>query len=108
MASSSRRCCDAIQVSSGTRPAAARSFGGGAGPGGPRRTSGYSSGSGSLTTGGPRASVFSVFFLLVIIVVGVSRWHRVDHDGDGTPVGEPGEHVLGDAQGHVGSCCGRF
>src|SRR5688572_27505080 len=51
--------------------------------------------------------VFVVFVLVIIIVitvVGVSRRHRVDHDGDAAPVDQPSGRVLGDARGHVGSC----
>src|SRR6266536_6200421 len=51
--------------------------------------------------------VFVVLVLvinIVIIVVGVSRRHRIDHDGDGAPVDQPSGRVLGDARSHVGSC----
>jgi hypothetical protein len=41
------------------------------------------------------------FFLLVIIVVGVSRRNRAVHDGGETPIDQP---VLGDVRRHVGSC----
>src|SRR5262245_12011966 len=45
-----------------------------------------------------------VFVVFVIIVVGVSRRHRVGHDGDEAPFDQPGGNVLGGAWGHVGSC----
>jgi hypothetical protein len=46
----------------------------------------------------------AVFVLgIIIIVVGVSRRHRVAHDGDDAPVDQPGGNVLGDARGHFGS-----
>ena len=48
--------------------------------------------------------VLFVFFVLVIIVVGVSRRRRVAHDGDEAPVDQPTGNVLGNAWGHVGSC----
>jgi hypothetical protein len=41
----------------------------------------------------------AVFVLgIIIIVVGVSRRHRVAHDGGEAPAG----NVFGDARGHVG------
>src|SRR5262249_53857777 len=48
--------------------------------------------------------VFLVLFILVIIVVGVSRRPRIVSDGDEAPVDQPGENFLGDAWGHVSSC----
>src|SRR5262249_37910224 len=48
--------------------------------------------------------VFLVFFVLIIIVVGVSRRPRIVSDGDEAPVGPTGENFLGHAWGHVGSC----
>src|SRR5262245_60484754 len=45
--------------------------------------------------------VFLVFFILVIIVVGVSRRPRIVSDGDEARVDQPGENFLGDAWGHV-------
>src|SRR5262245_2875681 len=45
--------------------------------------------------------VFLVFFILVIILVGVSRRPRIVSDGDEAPVDQPGENFLGDAWGHV-------
>jgi len=46
----------------------------------------------------------AVFVLgIMIIVVGVSRRHRVAHDGDDAPVEQPGGNVL-DACGHFDSC----
>src|SRR3979409_439061 len=49
-----------------------------------------------------------VFFLIIIIIVivGVSRRHRVAHDGDESPLGRG--RVLRDALGHgrlLGGCC---
>jgi hypothetical protein len=55
----------------------------------------------------PVLLVFVLVFVLVlgiiiiVVVVGVSRRHRVTHDGDEVPVGQPGK-VLGNARGHVG------
>ena len=43
--------------------------------------------------------VFLVFFVLVI--VGISRRHRIAHDGNEPPVDQPGGN---DIPGHVGSC----
>src|SRR6266566_6946727 len=52
--------------------------------------------------------VFVVFVLVIImiliIVVGVSRRHRVAHDGDEAPVDQPSGNVLENVWGHVGSC----
>ena len=64
----------------------------------------YSSSSGSLTTGGWRSSSGSVSLsssssiIIVIVIVGVSRRHRVAHDGDEFPLGRG--KVLRDALGH--------
>src|SRR3954468_14765416 len=49
--------------------------------------------------------LFIVFVLiLVVIVVGIARRHRVEDDGDDAPVDQTGSKILGDVQGHVGSC----
>src|SRR4029077_17233816 len=48
--------------------------------------------------------VIFVLGIIIVIIVGVSRWHRVARDGDDTPVDQPDGNVLGDAMGHVGSC----
>jgi hypothetical protein len=37
-------------------------------------------------------------FGIIIIVVGVSRRHRVAYDGDDAPVDQPGGNVLGEPQ----------
>jgi predicted dithiol-disulfide oxidoreductase (DUF899 family) len=48
--------------------------------------------------------VLFVLFLLVFIVVGVSRRHHAVPDGDEAPFYQPAESVLAGAWGHVGSC----
>jgi hypothetical protein len=48
--------------------------------------------------------VLFIFFVLVIVVVGIARRHRVEDDGDDAPVDQTGSKILGDVQGHVGSC----
>ena len=48
--------------------------------------------------------VLFIFFVLVIVVVGIPRRHRVEDDGDDAPVDQTGSKILGDVQGHVGSC----
>jgi hypothetical protein len=48
--------------------------------------------------------VLFVLFVLVFIVVGVSRRRRAVPDGDEAPFNQPVESVLGGAWGHVGSC----
>ena len=64
--------------------------------------SGYSSSSGSLTTGGSSDSVsLSSSPIIIIVIVGISRRHRVAHEGDESPLGRG--KVLRDALGHVGS-----
>jgi len=45
-----------------------------------------------------------VFFLVIIVIVGISRRHRVAHDGDEPPLGRG--KVLRDALGHVGLLAG--
>ena len=54
----------------------------------------------------PVLVLFVLFVLVIIIVVGVPRRHRVAHDGDETPVDQPGGKVLGDVRGHVGLLVG--
>ena len=51
----------------------------------------------------PFVLVFA-FEIIVLIVFGVSRRHRVAHDGDDAAVNPPGAYDLGPARGHVGSC----
>ena len=41
--------------------------------------------------------VVFVLGIIIIIIVGVSRRHRVAHDGDDSPVDQPDGNVLGDA-----------
>ena len=43
----------------------------------------------------------AVFVLGIIIVVGVSRRHRVAHDGDEAPVDQPAGNVLEDSGSYV-------
>src|SRR6478609_220076 len=42
--------------------------------------------------------------VLIVVVVGIARRHRVEDDGDDAPVDQTGSKILGDVQGHVGSC----
>jgi hypothetical protein len=45
--------------------------------------------------------VVFVLFIIIIFIVGVSRRHRVAHNGDESPVGRG--KILRDVLGHVGS-----
>jgi hypothetical protein len=47
---------------------------------------------------------FGVLVIVIIIVVWVSRRHRIADNGEDGSVGQPGGNVVGDACGHVGSC----
>src|SRR5580692_12459200 len=48
-----------------------------------------------------RFGVVVFVLVIIIVIVGISRRHRVAHDGDEPPLGS--EKVLTDAMGHVGS-----
>src|SRR6476620_5943243 len=48
--------------------------------------------------------VLFIVFVLIVVVVGIARRHRVEDDGDDAPVDQTGSKILGDVQGHVGSC----
>src|SRR6516225_1996208 len=45
--------------------------------------------------------VVVLLVIIIIVIVGISRWHRVAHDGDESPLGRG--KVLRDVLGHVGS-----
>src|SRR3954471_5792715 len=48
--------------------------------------------------------VLFIVFVLIVVVVGIARRHRVEDDGDDAPIDQTGSKILGDVQGHVGSC----
>src|SRR4051794_32335007 len=49
-------------------------------------------------------SVLFIFVVVVVVVVGIARRHRVEDDGNDAPIDQTGSNILGDVQGHVGSC----